>query len=127
MRLLASSTSFALVLNSWPVILAGFCGFVSTHVTEFVTKRNAAQWLKSGINLGFTTLGGILVTITTVPGYGWKDYLGVIASSWVVSMFTHWTGITTWAQALTENKGLTAKPLIAQPTGTADGTEAGAY
>lgn len=128
MRLLSVASSFALVLNSWPVILAGVSGFISTHVTDFVTHRNAPQWVKSGVNLVLTTFSGVLVTITTVPGYTWKDYLGVIASAWLVSMFTHWTGATTWVQNATANFGIggDTKPLISEPAGTAGGTEGSA-
>lgn len=129
MRVLSATQSFQLVLNSWPVILAGICGVLSTHVTEIATHRNAPQWVKSGVNLVLTTLSGVLVTITTVAGYTWKDYLGVIASSWVVSMFTHWTGATTWLQEATANVGIGAdvKPIVQAPAGTAGGTEGGLY
>lgn len=128
MRVLSvAHQSFQLVLNSWPVMLAGLTGILSTHATEVLTHKNAPQWVKSGVNLVLTTLGGVLVTVETVPGYNWKDYLGVIGSAEAVSLITHWTGATAWLQEATKSVGIGAntKPLVpdASAAGTAGGTE----
>lgn len=121
-------SGFALVLNSWPVILAGITGFLSTHVTEILTHRNAPQWIKSGVNLVLTTLGGILITLQVVPGHTWKDYVGEIFTAFLSSMFTHWTGLTTLTQSLTASFGIggNTPPLVPEPSGNAGGTEGSA-
>jgi hypothetical protein len=108
---------FALVLNSWPVILAGLVGIGSTHLTELLAHYRAPQWVKSGINLFLATLGATLATLKTVPGATWKDYVGEIFAAVFVSMMTHWTGATAWLQTLTQNQGVGAslRPIVPPP------------
>jgi len=111
--------SFDLVLNSWPVILAGFTGFLSSQVTALFTHHRAPQWVKSLTNLLLTTLGGVLITVQTVPGHTWKDYVGEILMAWVVSLLTHFSGMTALVQNMSSNFGFGAgvQPLV-DPTGT---------
>lgn len=99
-------TSFELVLNSWPVILAAGCGFLATHLTDFLTHRNAPQLVKSAVNFGLTALAGVLIAVEVVPGKTWKDYVGLILAAWIVSMVTHATGVTNWVQTKTGSAGL---------------------
>ena len=108
---------FALVLNSWPVILAGLVGMGSTHLTEVFAHYKAPQWVKSGINLFLATLGATLATLKTVPGATWKDYFAEIFTAVFASMVTHWTGVTAWLQALTQNQGVGAslRPIVPPP------------
>lgn len=109
--------NFALVLNSWPVILAGLVGVASTHLTELFAHYQAPQWVKSGINVFLATLGAVLVTIQTVPGYSWKDYAGEIIVAVGSSMVVHWTGVTSWLQTLTAQSGVgaNARPIVVPP------------
>jgi hypothetical protein len=115
----SGSRSFDLVLNSWPVILAAFTGFLSSQVTALFTHHRAPQWVKSLTNLLLTTLGGVLITVQTVPGHTWKDYVGEILMAWVVSLLTHFSGMTALVQSLSSNFGFGAgvQPLVA-PSGT---------
>lgn len=108
---------FELVLNSWPVILAGLVGVASTHLTEVFAHYQAPQWIKSGINLFLATLGSVLVTTQTIPGHTWKDYFGEIMIAVVSSMVVHWTGVTAWLQTLTANAGVGAytRPIVPPP------------
>lgn len=110
-------SDFALVLNSWPVILAGLVGMGSTHLTEVFAHYQAPQWVKSGINLFLATLGAALATLKTVPGATWKDYAAEIFLAVAASMVTHWTGVTSWLQTLTAQAGVgaQARPIVPPP------------
>lgn len=111
--------AFDLVLNSWPVLLAGFTGFVSSELTAFITHHKAPQWVKSLTNLVFTSLGGAIITVQTVPGHTWKDYTGIILAGWLVSLGTHFAGLTALVGSLSSDIGIgaTASPLVL-PSGT---------
>jgi len=111
--------AFDLVLNSWPVLLAGGTGFVSSQLTALLTHEKAPQWIKSLTNLVFTSLGGVLITVQTVPGHTWKDYAGVITAGELAALATHYIGLTAAAQAATANFGIGggATPIVA-PSGT---------
>lgn len=112
-----TNPDFALVLNSWPVILAGLVGMASTHLTEVFAHYAAPQWVKSGINLFLATLGAVLVTTQTIPGHTWKDYVAEIFAAVGASLVTHWTGVTSWLQNATASAGVgaRAKPLTTPP------------
>jgi len=115
----SGSHAFDLVLNSWPVFLAGVVGFLSTQATALVTHHRAPQWIKSGINLALVTLGAAVTTIQTIPGHTWKDYAGEIVAAWLVSLATHFAGLTAFAQNLSSGWGIGSNvtPLV-PPTGT---------
>jgi len=118
-----STNAFTLALNSWPVILAGLVGVGSTHLTEVLAHYEAPQWIKSGINLALVSLGGVLITVTTIPGKNWKDYVGEIFAAWVSSLIVHATGLTAWIQNLAGNVGIGAgvQPLVPDPATTGSG------
>jgi hypothetical protein len=111
--------AFELVLNSWPVLLAAGAGFLSSQLTAFLTHEKAPQWIKSLTNLVFTSLGGVLITVQTVPGHTWKDYVGVIVAGEIAALATHYIGLTAALQAATANFGIGgATPPLVAPSGT---------
>lgn len=120
------TNSLSLALDSWPVILAAGCGFLSTHLTALFTHYTAPQWVKSGINLALTALAGVLITVTVVDGKTWKDYLGEIAAAWITSLVVHTAGITAWIQNTTASVGIgkQASPLVPPPQATNDANTA---
>jgi hypothetical protein len=113
------SSPRAFDLNSWPVILAGATGFLSSQATAILTNHRAPQWIKSLTNLALTSLGGVLITVQTIPGHTWKDYAGTIFAAWLVSLGTHFAGLTALAQNASAGFGFgaNAAPLV-PPTGT---------
>lgn len=55
-----------------------------------VTKWNAPSWLKSALNIGLTTLGAVLSTITFAPHATWQACVVLVAQSWAVSIGAHY-------------------------------------
>lgn len=117
-----TGAGFSLALNSWPVLVAGALGIVSTNVTAFLTHRAAPQWIKSGVNLALVSLAGVIATIQLVPGHMWKDYAGTIFVAWVASLVAHGAGLTQMVSNLSSNVGIgaTVEPLVSPPTDEAD-------
>lgn len=117
----------ALVLSSWPTILAGMCGFGSSQITAFLTHRRAPQWIKSGVNLALSTLAGVLINLTVVAGSNWKDYVATIAVAWLVALGTHFSGMTALIGNSSANVGIgeNAKPLTTPPPD--DASDSGAF
>lgn len=105
---------FALAIGSWPVVLAGACGWGASQLTAILTQHNAPQWLKSSVSLALTSLAGVLITIQVVPGHTWKDYLAEIAVGELVALGTHYSGMTAFATAQTYGRGFGDKlrPLV---------------
>ena len=100
--------SAGLDLSAWPTILAGLCGLGSAQLTAILTHRKAPQWIKSGVALALSTLAGVLITVTTVAGYTWKDYASEIAVAWLVAMGSHYAGLTALASNITAGSGVGA-------------------
>jgi hypothetical protein len=116
----------ALTLTSWPVLLAGGVGWLSSQVTAFLTHKAAPQWIKSGIHLALSTLAGALITITVTPASSWKDYAALIATTWGAGIISHVAGWTQLVANTTWNVGVGAgvPPIVPPAPGVTETQDA---
>jgi hypothetical protein len=108
---------YSLVLDSWPVLLAAGCGWLSSQATAFLTHRRAPQWIKSGVHLLLASLAGVLITVVVIPTKTWKDYAAEIFVAWLSGVISKVAGWTEFVGNATANVGIGAnvKPLTTPP------------
>jgi hypothetical protein len=121
-HILAVGGAATLALSSWPTILSGLCGLGSSQLTAFLSHKAAPTWVKSGIALCLSTLSGVLITVTVVPGNTWKDYVSLIGLTWITALFSHVAGLTALVENKTADVGVgknvppLVKPAVVAPT-----------
>jgi hypothetical protein len=91
-------------------LIALVCGIIIPILVGVLAKSTAAAGLKAILNAMMSGLGGLIATV--VPGsFQWKPFLVAVASTWVVSIATHFglykpVGVSAAVQSSTGNFGL---------------------
>lgn len=88
-----------------PTLILFGIGILSPVATELLTKYDAPRWLKSGINFGLAAVGSAVTTVVFDPDASLTRWLIQVGGTVVLSVATHYTGVTAPVQNKTKNVG----------------------